>query len=126
PRRDLHVPLPPPRRAAPDAGAFARGLSGAARGVVNDASAPATTPRSRSLPGRSTSSILARVLVERLRRINPTAPLCRNTDRTANAEALLSRDGYPDYGVARGWQPDGSPVHDTHGSRHDDDIRALA
>jgi G3E family GTPase len=71
----------------------------------------------------------ARALVERLRRINPAAQLCRNTDLTADAEALLSRDDYDDHSVARGWQPDESPVrhaHDTHGSRHDDDIRALA
>jgi G3E family GTPase len=71
----------------------------------------------------------ARALVERLRRINPTAPLWRNTDRTADAEALLSRDDYDDYSAARGWQADGSPIgyaHDTHGSGHDDDIGALA
>lgn len=68
-----------------------------------------------------------RLLVERLRRINPTAPLWRNADQHVDAEALLSRDAVGDRGGYEG-QADVSPVPQghTHGSRHDDDIRAVA
>ena len=69
----------------------------------------------------------ARLLVERLRRINPTAPLWRNTDRAVDAEALLARDALDD-SDQRGWQADVSLLRHghTHGNRHDDDIRAVA
>jgi G3E family GTPase len=70
----------------------------------------------------------ARLLVERLRRINPTAPLWCNTDRAVDAEALLARDALDGDSAERGWRASVSPVgHDhAHGNRHDDDIRAVA
>jgi G3E family GTPase len=69
-----------------------------------------------------------RLLVERLRRINPAAPLWRSSDRAANAEALLSRDSLDGNGSEREWLADGSPAGHghMHGNRHDDDIRAVA
>ena len=70
----------------------------------------------------------ARLLVERLRRINPTAPLWRSADRAIDAEALLSRESLDGDEAARGWPEDVSPNRHghTHGNRHDDDIRAVA
>ena len=70
----------------------------------------------------------ARLLVERLRRINPTAPLWRSADRAIDAEALLSRESLDGDEAARGWPEDVSPVlhGHAHGNRHGDDIRAVA
>jgi G3E family GTPase len=67
-------------------------------------------------------------LGERLRRINPTAPLWRSTDGTIDAEALLSREANDGASAERGWQADVSlDLHfHAHGNRHGDDIRAVA
>jgi G3E family GTPase len=62
-------------------------------------------------------------LIERLRHINPGAPLWRGADDDLDADALLSRDGD---NVER-WQPadrHGHAPNDRH--RHADDIRTLA
>jgi G3E family GTPase len=71
---------------------------------------------------------MARLLVERLRRINPTALLWRNTDRAVDAEALLARDALDDDSAERSWQTSVSPVGHghAHGNRHDDDILTVA
>jgi G3E family GTPase len=70
----------------------------------------------------------ARFLAERLRRINPTAPLWRSTDRVVDAGALLSRDALDGDSAERGRQAYVSPVRHghTHGNRHDDDIRSVS
>jgi G3E family GTPase len=68
----------------------------------------------------------ASVLVERLRRINPTAPLWRSTDRAVDAEGLLARDALRAEGAERWWPAYPPPADHTHGNRHDDDIRAVA
>jgi G3E family GTPase len=70
----------------------------------------------------------AQLLVERLRRINPTAPLWHSADQAVDAEELLSRDALGGEGAKRGCQADVSSVRHGrgHGSRHDDDIRAVA
>jgi G3E family GTPase len=71
-----------------------------------------------------------RSLVERLRRINPVAPLWRSADQDVSAEALLLGDGFDGNSVER-WVPahcPPAPYGHTHGdgNRHDDDIRAVA
>lgn len=67
------------------------------------------------------------LLVERLRRINPTAPL--RTGQDVDAGALLSSDAVDGNSAARSWStlPPARREH-THGDRgrHDDDIRPLA
>jgi G3E family GTPase len=70
------------------------------------------------------------LLVERLRRINPLAPLWRSADQDVSAEALLIGDGFDGNSVER-WVPAHCPpaLHRPtrgDGSRHDDDIRAVA
>ena len=72
----------------------------------------------------------ARSLVERLRRINPLAPLWRSADQKVSAEALLLGDGFEGNSGER-WMPGHRPpALDGHphggGNRHDDDIRAVA
>ena len=66
-------------------------------------------------------------LVERLRRINPTAPIWRSAEEEVDATALLSSDAN---GAERWWPEHASPVPDSHAhhdrNRHDDDIRAVA
>jgi G3E family GTPase len=68
-------------------------------------------------------------LVERLRRINPLAPLWRSADQDISAEALLLGGFHSDSGER--WMPTHLPparyghVHGG-GNRHDDDIRAVA
>ena len=71
-----------------------------------------------------------RSLVERLRRINPLAPLWRSADQKVSAEALLLGDGFEGNSGER-WMPGHRPpALDGHphggGNRHDDDIRAVA
>jgi G3E family GTPase len=68
----------------------------------------------------------ASLLVERLRRINPTAPLWRGADRAVDADELLARDALRGDGAERWWPAYPPPADHTHGSRHDDDIRAVA
>jgi G3E family GTPase len=68
----------------------------------------------------------ARRLIERLRRINPTAPLWRNADRAVDAEGLLARDALDGDSVERWWPAYPPPADHTHSNRHDDDIRAVA
>jgi G3E family GTPase len=67
-------------------------------------------------------------LVERLRRINPLAPLWRSADQDVTAEALLL--GSFDGNSVERWMPHFPPAPYGHmhgdGSRHDDDIRAVA
>jgi len=70
-----------------------------------------------------------RSLVERLRRINPLAPLWRSADQDVSAEALLL--GGFDGNSVECWMPAHRPPAShghTHGdgNRHDDDIRAVA
>ena len=65
------------------------------------------------------------LLVERLRRINPTAPLRHDVD----ARALLSSDAVDGNSAARAWStlpPTGRDHAHGDRSRHDDDIRTLA
>jgi len=68
------------------------------------------------------------LLVERLRRINPTAPLWRGADRAIDVGALLSNDALDGDRAERGWQAHLSPARHghVHGNHHDDDIRAVA
>jgi G3E family GTPase len=68
----------------------------------------------------------ARLLGERLRRINPTARLWDSGDRPVDAEALLSRDVFDGDGAERWWPTDPSAADHLHGNRHDDDIHAVA
>jgi G3E family GTPase len=67
-------------------------------------------------------------LVERLRRINPLAPLWRSADQDVSAEALLL--GSFDGNSVERWMPRFPPAPYGHmhgdGNRHDDDIRAVA
>jgi G3E family GTPase len=69
-----------------------------------------------------------RSLVERLRRINPLAPLWRSADQVVSAEALLL--GGLDGNSVERWMPAHRPAPYGHmhgdGGRHDDDIRAVA
>jgi G3E family GTPase len=70
-----------------------------------------------------------RSLVDRLRRINPLAPLWRSADQDVSAEALLLA-GF-DSNSGERWMPEHrSPALEGHphggGNRHDDDIRAVA
>jgi G3E family GTPase len=69
-------------------------------------------------------------LVERLRRINPLAPLWRSADQDVSAEALLLGDGFEGNSGER-WMPahrPPTPYGHMHGdgNRHHDDIRAVA
>jgi G3E family GTPase len=74
------------------------------------------------------SAETACLLVERLHRINPTAPLWRSADCAIGAEALLSRDTLGCDSAQRWEQADALLVSHghCHGNRHDDDIRAVA
>jgi len=69
-------------------------------------------------------------LIERLRRINPTAPLRHGTGQNVDAGMLLSGDGVDGNSASRSSPAYLPPARhdDTHGgrSRHDDDIRAVA
>jgi G3E family GTPase len=70
-----------------------------------------------------------RLLVERLRCINPVAPLWRAADQDVDAGALLAKDAFDGNGAER-WLPlaPARPGHahgHGHGNRHDD-IRAVA
>jgi G3E family GTPase len=68
-----------------------------------------------------------RQLVERLRCINPAAPLWRAADQDVEAGALLAKDAFDGNGAER-WLalPPTRPAH-VHGDRsHHDDIRAVA
>jgi G3E family GTPase len=68
-----------------------------------------------------------RLLVERLRCINPVAPLWRAADQDVDAGALLAKDTFDGNGAER-WLPlaPARPGHvHGHGNRHDD-IRAVA
>jgi G3E family GTPase len=68
----------------------------------------------------------ARLLVERLRRINPTAPLWHSADRAVDAEGLLARDTIDAGSAERCWPAYPPPADHTLGSRHHDDIRSVA
>jgi G3E family GTPase len=69
-------------------------------------------------------------LVERLRRINPTAPLRHGTERDVDAAVLLSSDAVEGNSAAHSWPAYRPPARHDHAhrdrSRHDDDIRAVA
>src|SRR5271155_2878816 len=69
-------------------------------------------------------------LVERLRRINPTAPLQHSSEQNVDAAVLLSSVGIDGNSWARSRPADLPPARrdHTHGdrSRHDADIRAVA
>jgi G3E family GTPase len=68
-----------------------------------------------------------RLLVQRLRCINPAAPLWRAADQDVDAGALLAKDAFDGNGAER-WLalPPTRPGH-VHGDRsHHDDIRAVA
>jgi len=71
----------------------------------------------------------ARSLVERLRRINPLAPLWRSADQDVSAEALFL-GGFDDNNGNRWMSAHRPPTPYGHmhggGNRHDDDIRAVA
>jgi G3E family GTPase len=68
----------------------------------------------------------ARRLIERLRRINPTAPLWHSADRAVDAEVLLARDTIDAGSAERCWPAYPPPADHTLGSRHHDDIRSVA
>jgi G3E family GTPase len=72
------------------------------------------------------SAEAATLLVERLRRINPNAPLWRSAEQAIDAEALLATDPLDGTDAERGRPADVSPIGQGPPHGHDDDIHAVA